>query len=64
MTWLSTPTVVTLKTCIERIYFDPIYWNALKQKLLDFCLFAIVPEILTGRIKNGKHLYPRLFSYK
>ena len=49
---------------VERIYFDPIYWNALKQKLLDFCLFAIVPEILTSRIKNGKHLYPRLFSYK
>lgn len=49
---------------VERIYFDPIYWNALKQKLLDFCLFAIVPEILTSRIKNGKHLYPRLFSIK
>ena len=27
---------------VERIYFDSIYWNALKQKLLDFCLFAIV----------------------
>ena len=49
---------------VERIYFDPIYWNALKQKLLDFCLFAIIPEILTSRIKNGKHLYPTLFSYK
>ena len=22
---------------IERIYFDPIYWNDLKRNLLDFC---------------------------
>ncbi len=49
---------------IERIYFDPIYWRLLKAKLLDFCLFAIVPEILSQRVKRGKQLYPSLFVYK
>jgi len=49
---------------IERIYFDPIYWNDLKKKLLHFCLHAVVPEILTKRIKRGKSLHPTLFSYK
>lgn len=41
---------------IERIYFDPIYWQSLKAKLLNFCLFAIVPEILSQRVKRGKQL--------
>lgn len=37
---------------IERIYFDPLYWNDLKNKLLDFFLHAIIPEILTQRVKR------------
>ena len=49
---------------IERIYFDPLYWNDLKKKLLEFCLYAIIPEILTQRVKRGKPLQPSLFEYK
>lgn len=49
---------------VERTYFNPIYWTDLKRKLHSFCLFAIVPEILTQRVKRGKHLYPKLFVYK
>ena len=33
---------------IERIYFDPTFWEGLKKKLLDFYLYAMVPELLTG----------------
>ena len=43
---------------IERIYFDGIYWNDLKRSLLDFCLHAVVPEIITRGIKRGKPLHP------
>ena len=49
---------------IERIYFDPIFWMKLKSTLLNFCLYATVPEILTQRIKRGKHLNPVKFIYK
>lgn len=49
---------------IERIYFDPIYWNDLKRNLLDFCLHAVVPEIITKRIKRGKPLHPTVYCYK
>ena len=49
---------------IERIYFDPIYWNDLKRNLLDFCLHAVVPEIITKRIKRGKPLHPTVYRYK
>ena len=38
---------------IERIYFDPTFWEGLKKKLLDFYLYAMVPELLTGRVKRG-----------
>ena len=37
---------------IERIHFDPTFWEALK-KLLDFYLYAVVPELLTGCVKRG-----------
>ena len=32
---------------VERIHFDPICWASLKVKLVDFYLFAMVPELLT-----------------
>ena len=34
---------------IERIFFDPTFWEALKKKLLDFYCYAMVPGLLTGR---------------
>jgi len=49
---------------IERIYFDPIFWNELKAALLDFCLYGVVPEILTQRIRRGKQLNPTKYIYK
>ena len=49
---------------IERIYFDPTFWEGLKKKLLDFYLYAMVPELLTGRVKRGVPMYPKIFSYK
>ena len=49
---------------IERIYFDPSFWAALRGKLIDFYLFAMVPELLTTRVKRGVPLYPGIFSYK
>ena len=48
---------------IERIYYDPTIWEGLK-KLLDFYLYALVPELLTGRVKSGIPIYPKIFSYK
>ena len=38
---------------IERIYFDPTFWEGLKKKLLDFYLYAMLPELLTSRVKRG-----------
>ena len=49
---------------IERIYSDPTSWEALKKKLLDFYLYAVVPEVLTGCIEKGIPMYPYIFSYK
>ena len=49
---------------IERIYFDPIFWNNLKVCLLNFCLDSVVPEILTKRVKRGKELNPLKYIYK
>ena len=49
---------------IERIYFDPTFWEGLKKKLLDFYLYAMVPELLTGRVKRGIPMYPKIFSHK
>ena len=49
---------------VERIYFDPTFWVALKGKLVDFYLFAMIPELLTTRVKRGIPLYPNIFSYK
>ena len=49
---------------VERIYFDPTFWVALKGKLVDFYLFAMIPELLTTRLKRGIPLYPNIFSYK
>lgn len=49
---------------IERIYFDPTFWEGLKKKLLDFYLYAMVPEPLTGRVKRGIPMYPKIFCYK
>lgn len=48
---------------IERIYFDPTL-GGLKKKLLDFYLYAMVPELLTGPVKRGIPVYPKIFSYK
>ena len=30
---------------IERNYFDPTIWEGLEKKLLDFYLYAMVPEL-------------------
>ena len=49
---------------VERIYFDPTFWVALKGKLVDFYLFATIPELLTTRVKRGIPLYPNIFTYK
>ena len=49
---------------VERIYFDPIFWASLKGKLVDFYLFAMIPELLTTRVKRGVPLYPGMFPYK
>ena len=49
---------------IERIFFDPTFWEALKKKLLDFYLYAMVPELLTARVKRGTPMYPNIFCYK
>ena len=49
---------------IERVFFDPVYWEALKKKLLDFYMFAIIPELLTARIKRNIPLYPQIYTYK
>ena len=48
----------------ERIYFDPTFWEAVKKKLLDFYLYAVVPELLTGSVKRGIPMYPNKFFYK
>ena len=52
------------KIHIEKIFFDPTCWEALKKKLLDFYLYAMVPERLTGREKRGIPMYPNIFSFK
>ena len=49
---------------IERIYVDPTFWEGLKKKLLDFDLYAMVPKLLTARVKSGIPMYPKIFSYK
>ena len=49
---------------VERIYFDPTFWVALNGKLVDFYLFAMIPELLTTRVKRGIPLYPNIYSYK
>ena len=49
---------------IQRIFFDPAFWEALEKKLLDFYLYAMVSELLTGRVKRGIPMYPDIFSYK
>ena len=49
---------------IERIYFDPTFWEGLKKKLLDFYLYAMVPELLTSGVKRGMPMYPKIFPYK
>ena len=48
---------------VKRIHFDPICWASLKVKLVDFYLFAMVPELLTTRVKRGVPLYPGMFPY-
>ena len=52
------------KIHIEIFFFDPTCWEALKIKLLDFYLYAMVPERLTGRVKRGIPMYPNIFFYK
>ena len=42
---------------VELIYFDPTFWVALKGKLVDFYLFAMIPELLPTRVKRGIPLY-------
>ena len=49
---------------IDRIFFDPTFWEALRKKLLDFYLYAMVPELLTGHGKRVIPMYPKIFSYK
>ena len=49
---------------VEWIYFEPTFWVALKGKLVDFYLFAMIPELLTTRVKRGIPLYPNIFTYK
>ena len=49
---------------IDRIFFDLTFWEALRKKLLDFYLYAMVPEPLTGRVKRVIPMYPKIFSYK
>ena len=49
---------------VEWIYFDPTFWVALKGKLVDFYLFAMIPELLPTRVKRSIPLYPNIFSYK
>ena len=49
---------------IDRIFFDPTFWEALRKKLLDFYLYAMVPELLTGHVKRVIPMYPKIFSYK
>ena len=34
------------------------------RKLLDFYFYAMVPELLTGLVKRGIPMYPKIFSYK
>ena len=48
----------------ERMYFDLTFWVALKGKLVDFYLFAMIPELLTTCVKRGIPLYPNIFTYK
>ena len=63
--WQSIVTTENMEDLhIERIYFDPIFWNDLKRNLLDFCLHAVVPEIITKTIKRGKPPHPTLYCYK
>ena len=52
------------KIHIEIFFFDPTCWEALKIKLLDFNLYAMVPELLTGCVKRVIPMYPKIFSYK
>ena len=37
---------------IERVYFDPAFWEALEKKLIDCYLCPVVPELLPGCV-NG-----------
>ena len=62
--WQSIVTKEIWRICILKIYFDPICWNDHKRNLLDFCFHAVVPEIITRRIKRGKPLHATVFCYK
>ena len=55
---------IVRKYILKYFFFYPTCWEALKIKLLDFYLYAMVPELLTGRVKRGIPMYPNIFFYK
>ncbi|XP_064470529.1 uncharacterized protein LOC135385257 [Ornithodoros turicata] len=42
---------------VERIYFDKVYWDNLLLALLHFYKHAVIPEVLTGRLRATGKLF-------
>ncbi|XP_063397961.1 uncharacterized protein LOC134708342 [Mytilus trossulus] len=42
---------------VERINFDESTWNSMLQKLKEFYIGCVIPEIFTRRVERGKPLY-------
>ena len=42
---------------IERINFDQTFWLQMVQKLDKFYTSAIIPELMTNRVKRGRNLF-------
>lgn len=50
--------VWTLKDLhVERIYFDPKFWSLIQDKLKQFFLEGVVPELFSRRVQRCKSLY-------
>ena len=49
---------------VIRVRFEPDVFRTIEQKVDEFYLRGVVPELLTRRIHKGKQLYPNPHVYK
>uniref|UniRef100_T1J733 Uncharacterized protein n=1 Tax=Strigamia maritima TaxID=126957 RepID=T1J733_STRMM len=55
--WCDFVVYTTIDIQVERIMFDSVFWSNTLPKLQHFLKYALMPELMLKRIKNGSKLY-------